>query len=195
MENKFKTSFIPKSFNESGSIKNKTPHNLLSIASTLLIFIVIAASAGVFIYGKIIEKQVAVAKEAAIVKEASFNYAAVDKIIVVDKQLKVANALLKNHTTLAGLFDMLEAHTLKSLRFTSFEFKYLSPTQVTLIMKGKAQSFGGVSKQADLLTSSDAAKKYFKSPFFSDLNLDSEGEVSFSFLTTIDPQVLIYNPQ
>lgn len=195
MENKFQTSFIPKSFDESGRVKIKTPHNLLSIISTIIIFSMIAASAGFFIYGKILEKKVAAAEQVASAKEASLDYSAVDKIVIVDRQIKTADSLLKNHTALSKLFNVLEENTIKNLRFTSFQFSYISPTQIALVMKGNARSFGAVSKQAELLTSSESAKQYFKSPLFSDLNLDPKGNVGFTFLTTIDPALLTYNPQ
>jgi hypothetical protein len=195
MENKFQTSFIPKiSLDDVGRVKIKTPHNLFSIIAFIMITISLLGSGGVFVYTYIINNKVKVAKEQVIAKEKQFNYGAVEDIVRVDKQLKAGDTLLNNHTAVSKLFGVLQDATLKNLRFTSFDFTYLSSTKVALSMKGQARTFGAVARQVELFAFASSTKQYFKDPLFSDLNLDEKGNVMFSFITTIDPRLITYTP-
>lgn len=196
MENKFQTSFIPKrSLDDVGRVKVKTPHNLFSIIAYVLIIISLLGAGGVFAYTYFINSKIKVTKEKVIAKEKQFDYNAIEDIVRVDKQLKAGGTLLNNHTAVSKLFTVLQDSTLKNLRFTSFDFTYLSPNKVVLSMKGQARTFGAVVRQAELFASASSTKQYFKDPLFSDLNLDEKGNVMFSFITTIDPRLIIYTPQ
>jgi hypothetical protein len=192
MENKFQTSFIPKkSLDDSGRVKVKTPRNVLSLVSTMIITLTILAAAGVFGYSYLLDRRIVSAQQILEEKERNFDYNAVNEIVRVDNKLKAATTLLDRHTAVSGVFGFLEESTLKNLRFTSFDFAYLSPTRISINMKGQARSFGAVARQAELFASS-TQKEYFKDPIFSDLNLDERGNIIFSFLTSVDPTLIDY---
>lgn len=193
MENKFQTSFIPKrSLDQGGSSRPKTPFNLLHICSMTLFIAALVATAGIFGYSYLLERQVEKARTEVAAKEKNFNYAVVQEIVDFDNQLKAASTILKNHTAASALFTVLEENTLVNLRFTDFEFSYLSPSRVALSMKGTARSFGAVARQAEVFSTASSTRSYFHDPIFSDLNLDEKGNVNFTFLTTIDPELLAY---
>ena len=196
MENKFQTSFIPKkSFDETGKVRIKTPHNLLSVIARILIFISLIAALGVFAHSFILDRRIASAKEEVVTKEREFDYEAVENIVRVDNQLKSAVILLKNHTAVSNIFNVLEENTISNLRFNSFDFAYISPTRIVLTMKGQARTFGAVARQAEFFSTSSSTRPYFKDPIFSDLDLDESGNVRFTFLTSIDPALIAYDPE
>lgn len=196
MDNKFQTSFIPKrSLDDVGRVGIKTPRNVFSIIAIFMITISLLGAGGVFAYTYFINNKIKIAKEQVTVKEKQFNYGAIEDIVRVDKQLKVGESLLNNHTAVSKLFSVLQDATLKNLRFTSFDFTYLSPNKVSLSMKGQARTFGAVARQAELLASASSTKQYFKDPLFTDLSLDEKGNVRFGFITTIDPRLITYTPQ
>ncbi len=195
MENKFQTSFIPKkSFDDSGKVRIKTPHNLLSYISVILIVVSIASAICVFAYSFILNRRAEAAKQEVITKEREFNYDAVQDIVDVDNQLISGNILLENHTAISNLFEVLEENTIKNLRFNEFEFTYLSPSRIVLTMKGEASTFGAVARQAEIFSSGSSTKRYFNDAIFSEVDRNEEGDVVFSFLTSINPSLIVYNP-
>lgn len=192
MESKFQTSFIPKkSLEDGGKVKVKTPFNIFSLVSTLLIVAAILASAGAFGYSFILKKNISSARAELISKEKRFDYSAVDEIVRVDNKLKAASDLVRTHTAVTTVFRYLQESTLRNLRFDDFSFSAVSPSRVSISMRGKARSFGAVAKQAELFSASSTGA-YFTDPVFSDLNLDEKGNVSFSFITSVDPRLLSY---
>lgn len=194
MESKFQTSFIPKkSLEDTGKVKVKTPFNIFSLVSTLLITITILVSVVAFGYSYILNKDINTARQELVDKERKFDYSAVDEIVRVDNKLQASANLLGSHTAITGVFKYLEEATLKNLQFSSFDFSALSPSRVSISMKGKARSFGAVARQAELFTASTASRGvYFTDPVFSDLDLDDKGNVNFSFISSVDPRIISY---
>ena len=118
--------------------------------------------------------------------------ATIGEIVSVDSKLKIAQNLLNSHTAISSLFTLLQAVTLKNVSFSSFSFDYVSPTQVTVSMKGQATGFEVVARQVEAFASSTLTGGSFKDPIFSDVNLGDKGNVNFSLLTNIDPGVVLY---
>jgi len=193
MESKFQTSFIPKkSLDEEGGVKIKTPINILFVSSVIIMLFAVGISSGVFFYQKQIEDSIASKKADLSNNQKILDDPAVQSIARVDSKLKIAVNLLNNHTAVSSLFTILQGSTLKNVRFTDFSFSYLSPTKVTISMKGQATSFEVVAKQTEAFATSTLTRDSFKDSLFSDLNLDDKGNVNFSFLTSIDPKVVLY---
>jgi len=196
MENKFQTSFIPKkSFDDMGKVSVKTPHNILSLIAGTMIIITLVVAGGVFGYKILLNKKIEAISIEVSNKEKTFDYGTIESIVLVDKQLKSAETLLKNHVAVSNVFTILEDATIKNVRFLNFSFTYLSPTKVALSMKGEARSFGAVARQAEVFSTATTTAQYFKDTLFSDFNLDQSGNVTFSFLATLDPRLTAYKPE
>lgn len=196
MESKFQTSFIPKkSLDDSHGVKSKSPVSLFHIISGFIITVVILISIAAFGYNFYLNKQINEAKTKLTEKEKSFNYGTVEEVVRIDNKLKATENLLNNHTAMSHIFDLIGANTIRNLRFSDFEFNSLSPNRMTVSMKGEARSFGAVAKQEELFLTSSSTAAVFIDPVFSDLNVDEEGSVTFSFLTSINPSFLQYSNQ
>ena len=192
MENKFQTSFIPKkSLEDTGKVRVKSPVNILSLVSTIVIVAVLLGAGAVYGYSALLSKRTSSSREALVKKEKDFNYGQVEAIVRVDNKLRASKEVLESHTAASRVFSFLEESTLKNLRFNSFEFTYLSPKRISVSMKGQARTFGAVAKQAELFASS-SPKGNFSEPVFSDLNVDGDGQVTFSFLSSVDPTLISY---
>jgi hypothetical protein len=191
MENKFQTSFIPKNSLDNGHVKIKTPLNVLFLVSMVIVTLTILSAGGVFGYSLFLSKRIdSLSKELAI-KEKTFDYDKVEEIVRVDNKLDAAAALLESHTAVSGVFAYLEENTLKNLRFNDFEYSYISPTRVSVAMRGQARTFGAVAKQAELFSTA-SKQSGLNEPIFSDLDLDENGNVTFSFLADVDPTLISY---
>lgn len=195
MDSKFQTSFIPKkNFEEGGRVKNKTPINILSVISTVLITIAILGAGGVFGYKLILERQVEAKKSEIAEVQASLDLESVEEVSMVDNKLKAAATLLDGHTSVSSFFSVLERNTLANVRFTDFSFSYLANDTVAVSMKGIARNFGVVAKQEERFAASAEIRENFRNPLFSGFTLDEAGNVSFSLLTTVNKKLISYKP-
>lgn len=193
MENKFQTSFIPKKLlDDTGKIRVKTPRSLLSIFAVILIVSSLVLAGAVFAYTVVLKNKIEEVKGQVIAKEKEFNFDTINNIVRIDRKMKAVETLLNNHTAVSNLFTVLEENTLKNVRFTSFGFSYLSPTKIALTMKGQARTFGAVARQTERFSTATSTKAYFNDPLFSDFSLDEKGGVIFSFITTLDPKLIVY---
>jgi len=83
---------------------------------------------------------------------------------------------------------LLESITLKSISFDNFSYKTDETGRVSIVMDGKASSFGSVALQSDVFSDN----KFIEEPIFSNLNLDNKGNVVFNFVAFVNPQLVLY---
>lgn len=191
METKFQTSFIPK--------KNVGGNEVYSYRAPLGLFLVIAIclaglsvllAAGTFVYKGILNRQIA-SKEADLEqKDADLQSSEIDNLVRVGDKIDSAETLLNSHIAVTPIFALLQQNTLKRLQFTELEYTYLSSNKIAISMKGVAKDFGVIARQSDAFSEVTGSK--FTSPLFSDLDTDDKGNATFSFLTTVDPNLVLY---
>ncbi len=145
-----------------------------------------------FAYKNILEKKVQEKKDALEEKDRNLPYASIQPILRMDQKMKLAGNLLNDHIAVTGLFSLLEQSTLENLRFTDFSFSYLSKDKIALSMKGQAHTFESVANQASAFASSTIIGSNFKNGIFSDIALDQNGNITFSFLTSLNPSLISY---
>jgi len=109
-----------------------------------------------------------------------------EEIARFDTRIKRARTLLNNHTTLAPLFALLEEHTLKTVRFNTFDFSS-SESGAHIRMDGTAQSFSSVALQSD----SFVANKRLRNVSFSNVQVKGNS-ITFQFSAMVDPDLLRY---
>lgn len=102
----------------------------------------------------------------------------------VDAKLAAADSLVSRHTTINGFLTDLSDNTLHVVRFTDFEFE-----SEGVLMKGIAKGYEDIALQSEVL----ANDKTIKGFIFSDLNLDSNGDVTFSLSLSLEPGAISYN--
>lgn len=190
METKFQTSFIPKQ-----PVTSEAPHHA-SAASLFFLFAFIifmaslACAGGVFIYSGIIKNNINEGKSQLTLNKNAFDPNTINQITRLNDRINAADYLLKRHKSVSTLFSVLSNATLVNVRFSDFNYAGVDD-KITLSMKGQASSYETVALQAKEFTNPNL-KNVFRSPLFGDLTLDTQGNVSFSFSTNVDPLLVDY---
>lgn len=191
METKFQTSFIPKK-NSSGNdvYAYKQPLGPFMIIAICIVILSILLAVGALTYRTILNRSVASKVAILEQKSAEFNTADIDQMVKFGDKLTSAQQLLDSHIAVSPIFNLLQQTTLQRLQFTEFTYTYLATNKIAVAMKGIAKDFGVVAKQSDAFAEVTGSK--FASPLFTNLNTDDKGNATFSFLTTVDPDLVLY---
>jgi hypothetical protein len=190
METKFQTSFIPKQPVTDTELHRGGGASLFFLFSFILFMASLAAAGGVFIYGSIMDRNIKEGDKQLTLNKNAFDPNTIKEITRLNDRINAANVLLKQHKGVSTLFYVLSQTTLKNVRFTEFSYT-AADDKINLTMKGQAFNYETIALQAKAFTD-PALKNVFRSPIFSDLTLDSQGNVSFSFSTGIDPFLVDY---
>ena len=193
MENNVQPSFIPKKpLSQLGSKAPRQNISLFSIIATVVFVTVIIIAGAVFGF-KSYEENLLTKKKAELEATlASFQPSLIQELTRLDNRLIAATNLLNQHLSITDVFTAIGNATLKNVRFSSFSFSYAPGLQPGLIMDGVAQNFTAIALQAQEFNKPDNLK-YIKNPIISNLNLNKDGTVNFSFVATVDPKFLTYS--
>jgi hypothetical protein len=191
MEPKFQSSFIPKgplastgSVSAASKVKAK---NLLGFLCFIFFILVVVGAVGIFGYNWYLGSEITKMSNDLQDARAALEPETIENFSKLNTRLVSTKELLDQHVVVSPFFDYLENATLKSVRFTEFDF---GATEKGLLvsMKGQARGYASVALQADIFSKS----QYLKKQLFSDLKLDDKGNVVFSFVAEIDPALISY---
>jgi len=184
VDTRFQTSFIPKKPVDAGSYRPSRDVNISLILSILIFIITTSAAGGVYLYKSTLTKQKA-EKDAELV-EAKKSFGLADIAVLKQRaaELQTAKVLLQNHTSALPLFALIQANTLKSVRFKNF-----SLVKNALSLTGEARGFNAVAYQSQVFTK----LADFSAPTFGSFILQDNGNVSFSFTAQVSPNLLKYS--
>lgn len=189
MEPQFQRSFIPKKpIVAPTAARVSSPINLLSLIATVIFIVSLALAGGSYFYRGLLQKQIADDQTSLDRAKGAFEPELINQIVRLDSRIEQGKKLLSSHVSVTPLFDLLSKVTLPTVRFKDFSFAYLSPTKVSVAMKGQADSYSSIALQSDLIN----AQKAFSDTVISDLALDPQGTVSFSVASNIDPTLVSY---
>ncbi len=190
MQPQFQSSFIPKGPTASNAMPGvpvRKGRSILSFITTLIFALSVVAAVGVFAYKFYLEysiKSMAVELETG---KSNLEQETVGEIMRLNNRILATENLVDNHMVLSPLFTLLEVSTLRNVRFTEFDYTS-SQNGSEVLLKGVARGYASLALQADLLNKN----KNFQNPVFSDLALDEEGNVAFSFRANINSTLLSY---
>jgi hypothetical protein len=102
----------------------------------------------------------------------------------LDAKMKIAKDIIEKHNTLIPLFNLLATSTLKTIRYTKFEYN----DKNGINLAGIASSYEDIAVQSKIFNQI----KQIKSFMFSDLDLNDKGYVSFKLVLTLDPSIISY---
>lgn len=192
MEPKFQSTFIPKgNFAAQGNaqvaFKPAKERSFLGFIAFIIFLVAIVATAGVFGYAWYLSYDIGKMGTDLETSRASVEPETVNSLIHADERLSSTKKLLSTHTVLSPLFDFLEANTLKTVRFNEFSF-VANEKGYDLVLKGEAASYQALALESALLSGSPS----IKNPVFSDLRLNNQGNVTFSFTAQLDPKLIAY---
>lgn len=190
METKFQTSFIPKQPVTDTELHGGSSASLFFLFSFILFMASLASAGAVFIYGSIVSKNIKEGDKQLTLNKNAFDPNTIKELTRLNNRINAANTLLKSHKGVSTLFQVLSQTTLKNVRFTDFNYT-AADDKISLTMRGQAFNYETIALQAKAFTD-PTLKNVFRSPIFSDLTLDSQGNVSFSFNTGIDPFLVDY---
>lgn len=192
MDPDFKTSFIPKkplAEEPAAVVSHARGKSLVSLVATIIFFATLASAGAVYLYKATLTTQVAELSASLVRARQAFEPSLVEILQTLDKRLIAAKEVLANHVTASPILRSLEELTLKSVRYTKFEYKIGDDGKtVKVAMTGVARSYTSVALQSDML----GRNKYIQDVVFSNLQLDSAGNVGFNLAFNVDPAFLSF---
>lgn len=184
MEQNFETSFIPKKPVVAERSRPTRSVGLLSITAIFILFTVLLVSGGFYFYKVVMEKRVVKMENDLNLAKNRFEPAKIAELRTLGRRLSAGTEVLAKHITIAPVFDVLEAITMKTVRYTKFDYKLSDdPTAgVKIELKGQAIGYRSIALQSDLF----AENKNLIDPVFSNLALDDKGNVLFDLSFVVD---------
>jgi len=113
-----KTSFIPKPV--SAPVYKTKGLGILFTLSLAALFVALLTFGGVLFYKNILTKQVDSLNISLTRASDAFEPSFIAEVERLSKKIDLAKMLLKNHKSLAGVFQLLEQSTIANARFSSF---------------------------------------------------------------------------
>lgn len=190
MEQNFQTSFMPKKPMIEERAVAARPVGLLAVVSIFIFLTVILVTGGLYFYKNF--TQTTINKKEADLNKAKgrFEPSKIVELQTLDKRLRASTEVLSNHIAITPVFKMLEAVTMKSVRYTKFSYELgdEKATKITFKINGQATGYRSIALQSDLFTKN----KQLIDPVFSNLALDDKGNVLFELSFSVDPNFVNY---
>lgn len=190
MEPKFQSSFIPKgpvaASGNPAAVKSGG-RSLIGLLATLIFTIALVLSIGVFGFNRFLSYRISRIGSELDAARAQVDASSVQELIRLNSRMLSIEKLLNSHVVNTPLFAFLEESTLRQVRFTELDYS-ASDKGLELRLSGHARSYATLALQAQAFSESP----YFKDPVFSDLQLDEQGNVKFTFRASVDPSLVSY---
>ena len=200
METKFQTSFIPKKPLVTDTSVHSSHAGGTSVLMVIAVLLFIASLAGAtftFVWKNVLIKSQENYKIQLADSEKRFNTSLIEDLKRANTKIDLGKQLINNHLAVSEIFSIISKLTIAGVRFSSFDFS--SPTKdsdgIKVSMKGTGNSFSAIAFQSHVFGQSQkyGSNKVLKNPALSDLSLDQNGNVGFTFTTTINPADLSYS--
>lgn len=200
MEPTIPTSFIPKSPVSSEvrprtqAASNKRVVGILTFLTIIIVIAAILSFVGVYLYEQRLTSQKQTLEQSITDAKTDLGSDFVAEMQRLEQRIKGVKSLLSTHIVISPIFEELQARTLRSVRFTKFDYTIQQDMQtnqstVEVSLSGVARSYAIVALQSDAL----AESKMFKNPIFSNLTLEEQtGNVNFTLQFTVDAADLSY---
>lgn len=190
MEPKFQSSFIPKKpVGDSSRILTPVSKNtnIFSVVATFLFVITIAVSGGMFVYLRIIERNIANADSELSQVRSAFEADKIKDLIDASSRLNSITNLLEKHYVVSELLVLLQKQTLRNMRFDNFSYRNTDGKPV-ISMDSEAQSYNAVANQRDVFVESGVISDVL----FTGFNLSETGQVRSKMSAVVSPKLVSY---
>lgn len=188
MEKDFQTSFIPKKPMMEEQATQVRPVGFLTIISVFIFLTMFIATTAIYFYKDVLSKNVTEMKNNLNLAQNRFEPSKIVQLQVLDKRLRAATEILSQHTAISPIFQTLQDITMKSVRYTKFDYIFGENSKIDVKMSGIAIGYRSIALQSDLFTQN----KFLINPVFSNLSLDNIGNVVFDLEFSIDPSFIDY---
>ncbi len=208
MDKRNKISFIPR---KPISRKTRTVHRPMSlkIALSFVVFLItIAAYGGMFFYKNNLNESLKNEQlKLSSAKQKLDPGNTIESAQKFQKKVTEIKKLLDSHIAPSVVFNLLQDITLKSVRFTSFQFSSKKSTQInknvkkqkqqtvfSVTLKGIAPNYSSVAYQSDVIKKEIGSKNGRINSFvLSGISLGKGGNVLFSLKLELVPSFLAYS--
>ncbi len=161
--------------------------NMFMVLSLIALGIAVVLSGAVFAYAHYLEG-VSVAKGEQIQQEQqSVSPDTVQGFLRLSNRLKAASTVLNNHVTISRFLDVIEALTLKDVRFASLSVTTAPDGTADVKMTGNAKTFNALAAQSAAF----AEDPRIKQAIFSGISADEQGVVGFSVSAKLDAKLTL----
>ncbi len=188
METKFQTSFIPKTNLEPVANTTHRSMGFFNFVAIIIFVISIVVALGAFGWHRYLEGSKTSLKDSLERNIKSFEPQTIDEYYRLNNRIDAAKILLSKHVAVSYIFDFLSEQTIQSVKFNDFKYDVDSLGSATLILNGEAKSYNAVAYQSEVF----GRERALKEPLFSNLDLDTVGNVVFNFSTKVDPGFIVY---
>jgi hypothetical protein len=161
--------------------------DIFLLVSAVLFVASVALAVSVFLYQQYLQSSGASKIDQLERAKAAFEPSLIQELTRVDDRMRAAGEILGSHTALSALFRMLEATTITTVAFRSFDFEAADAGHMSVKMDGIADSVNSIALQADLFSKG----AMITNPIFSNINREVDG-VHFSLSGLVDPAAINY---
>ena len=190
MEQDFQTSFIPKKPMIDSRAVAPRPVGILTIACAFIFFAILLSTGALYFYKAILANNITQMEKDLNLAQSRFEPSKITQLQSLDKRLRAANEVLSKHVAISPIFQTLQDVTMKTIRYTKFDYTFDEGTNSMVLVKmsGIAVGYRSIALQADLFTQN----KSLIDPIFSNLSLDNTGNVLFDLNFSVDPSFVNY---
>lgn len=199
METKFQTSFIPKKplvSDQKFSSGTRATTSIFMFVAVIIFIVSVAGAVFSLLWKNVLIKSQENYKIQLAESEKRFNTTLIEELKKANTKIDLSKQLLKNHLAVSELFSIISRLTIEGVRFTSFDFTAPSKENdgIKISMRGIGNSFSAIAFQSDVFGQSQkyGTNKILRNPVLSDLALDANGNVGFTFSTVINPGDVLY---
>lgn len=172
---------------------------LLTVFSYLMLFAVLAASAGVFFYSGYVKKQLqdeVTAMDAAVAK---FKQADMERVKEFDQRLRRAQTRLDNSVAITSIFQALEQATVNTVSLNSLSLTRNGDINYTLQAAIDTNNFDSTKFQRDMFQKNMRIDDIQISSLALESQADEETNtvsksVSFTALLSVPVEAILYEP-
>ncbi len=184
------TSFVP---HPSSSLERRFRSDFTG-ASVMVgygaLFLAILLAIGVAMYGYILSGTLADRDAQLARAEAAIDPATVEAFVRLRDRLTTSSTLLDSHIALSGFFSTLERILPTTVRFTTLNISVNQANAIRLEGAGTAKSFNALAAASGAF----AKDGRIKDAIFSNIGVNRDTSVSFSFSATLDPRLTAFTP-
>ncbi|HEY4489183.1 MAG TPA: hypothetical protein VJA87_01740 [Candidatus Paceibacterota bacterium] len=180
------TSFVPKQ----PAPQTRRPsggHNLFLVAAVFIFGLSIIAAIGTFAYDRYLSHALEVKAAELADAQRQVNEEQVEEFVRLRDRLTYGRDLLDSHVALSQVFDVLEAQTLLSVRFSSLDLTVADDKTAQIEIEGVARNFNALAAQSNAF----AAEKGIRRAIFSGIVVNDNNTVSFRLTADLDSRLLI----
>ena len=195
MEQEFRTTFIPKKpvteapVTSSARVPVGRPAGILSTLGVLIFIISGVLAGGVYIYHKTATDKTETLLAQIQVIEQRLESESIQTFALLDKRIKNAETLLRQHTIMYPIYRSIEETALPQVRYTKMDTSINSETgMITVNLSGEADSYRSIALQSQALGSG----QLFKNILFSNFVVTPLGQVTFDTSFSVNRSDLLY---